>query len=431
VKYPPRTVTRSSWDLHAAALIALALAAPSARAADVAPQIDAYVKPLVDAGQFSGCILAVRDGKVVYERAFGMADVERRAPNTIDTRFCIASVTKSMTAALAIRLIDEKKLAASDSIARWISDFPRGNEITVGLLLRHQSGIPNRVTTDQEETQRTTSAAIVEKAKRAPLAFTPGEKRLYSSTGYSVLARVLELAAGKSYSSLLEKYIFKPAHMTETVDFDGKRKIPHRAHEYLLQETGLVPAPTKDYSFLVGAGSLFSTVRDVRRFCDAVLDSVYGNGVRLSLSQNGQTGANGAVNGYRCFAAFDRGEGYGLVVASNLESGANDLLQRDLPQILAGKAVPAPVVPNPTPVELDAARLNDYVGTYDMSGSTFEVLVEGDHLYAGRFRLMPIGNDRFFSCGGYAEIVFFREGALVTGLSWSGPVGSSEWRRLP
>ena len=423
-------MTRSSWKLCAAALVALALAASSARAADIAEQIDAYVKPFVDAGQFSGCILAVHDGKVVYERAFGKADVERRVPNTMETRFCIASVTKSMTRALAIRLIEEKKLAPTDSIAKWIPDFPRGNEITVEMLMRHQSGIPHRVTTDAEETQRFTSAAMVEKAKRAPLEFTPGEKRVYSSTGYSVLARVLELATGKSYSALLEKCIFKPARMTGTVDFDRKRTIPQRAHEYLLQEEGAVSAPPKDYSFLVGAGSLFSTVRDVRRFCEAVLDSVYGNGVRLSLSQHGQMGANGAANGYRCFAAFDRGQGYGLVVAANLESGANDLLQRDLQLILSGKEVPAPVVPHPTPVPLDAARLNDYVGTYDMSGSAFEILVEGDHLFAGRFRLMPVGNDRFFSYGGYAEIAFFREGGRVTGLSWGGPAGTSEWRRL-
>src|SRR5262245_728471 len=221
-------------------------------------EIDAYVKPLVKINQFSGVILASYKGKVIYEKAFGLAQAELGVPNRADTVFGIASITKPMTMTIALRLIEEGKLGRQDKLSKWLPDFPKGDEITVEMLMLHRSGLPHRGTREVEESLRYTTADMVEKAKHVKLEFQPGERESYSSLGYSVLARVLEIASGKSFTQLLQEYVFNPAGMKDSTQFNGETILPRRAQEYDLEPSGLVHPPLKDYSFLVGAGSVFS-----------------------------------------------------------------------------------------------------------------------------------------------------------------------------
>ena len=307
-----------------------------------------------------------QNGQVTYEKAFGMADRKRHIRNTVDTRFGIASITKSMTQALTIQMLVQHKLALTDSLSKFIPDFPRGNEITVENLFRFRAGLPHRVMDEALENQRYTAADMVEKAKQVPLLYQPGEKSMYSSATYSVLARVLEIAGGQPFPDLLKSYIYAPAKMTETVDYAETADIPKSARGYVLQEDGPMLAPDKDYSFLVGAGSLFSTVHDLQRYFEAVLDTVYGASVTASLAGQGEIGSNGNTNGYRAFAMFSRPKGYGYAVVTNIESGANDLLSRDLPALIEGKEVATPEVPKRKPVKVDtgeARRLRRYLRT--------------------------------------------------------------------
>ena len=104
---------------------------------------------------------------------------------------------------LALQLIMEKKLGYRDTLERWIRGIPSGDRITIEHLLRHRSGIPHRVTTEKDETQPMTAADVVEFARHSTLLFEPGSRSSYSSAGFSVLSRVLELASGKSYADLL------------------------------------------------------------------------------------------------------------------------------------------------------------------------------------------------------------------------------------
>lgn len=393
--------------------------------------VDAYLQPFVKANHFSGVVLLTQQGKVVYEKAFGFAQAEHNVANRPDTRFCIASVNKSMTRGLAILLLQQRKLGLQDKLSKWIPDFPNGDQITVEQLLRHRAGIPHRVTQTADEVTRQTPATMVELAKRAPLAFTPGERSLYSSGGYSVLARVLELAGGKPFAQLLQESIFAPAGLTDTVDYNGEIMLPRRAQEYFLEDGGIIPAPLKNYSFLVGAGSLYSTARDVLRFGEAVLDGKYGEGVKLSLSSNGVYSDNGSTNGFRCNVKVDRQKSYAMVLMANLNSGATDLLIRDLPNLLEGKTVESPTIPTFTAATIESKVLPDYVGWY-RGQNEFAVHIVNDALYAGDYKLTPSGKDRFYYLGNYAEITFRRgEDGKVKELEWSASWGKGIWTRHP
>ena len=221
---------------------------------DKAKKIDAFVKSFADANQFSGVVLASENGKVIYEKPFGLANADYKIPNQLNTRIGIASITKYMTSVILTRLVEEGKIAPADKLNKFIPDFPNGDKITIEMLARHRSGIPHRVMPPEMESVGFFSAEFVEKVKQARLAFEPGTSRLYSSAGYSVLARALEIASGKTYAQLLQQYVFTPAGMTDSVDSDPEAVIERRAQDYYLSPNGLVNVPLKNYSFLVGAG---------------------------------------------------------------------------------------------------------------------------------------------------------------------------------
>ena len=386
-----------------------------------AVEIDAFVRPLVKANQFSGVIIALYKDKLIYEKAFGMAQAELGVPNRIDTRFGIASVTKPMTQTIAIRLSEEGKLGLQDKLSKWLPDFPNGEQITVEMLIQHRSGMPHRGTKEVEETLRYTAADMVEKAKQVKLEFKPGESEKYSSLGYSVLARVLELASGKNFSQLLQQYIFTPAGMKDSVDFNGEMILPRRAQEYFLEPSGIVHAPLKDYSFLVGAGSVFSTAHDILRFGESVMNGVYGGGVKQALIDKGEFFGGGFSNGFRCYAIIDSQKDFGYVVISNLQSGANDLIVRALSNILQEKAVSPPQVPNFTVLQISSERLQEYVGAYKFDNFTNRIVLDRNQLISGDYKIFPVGNDRFFRFADYATLTFIRNAdGTIKELDWNG-----------
>lgn len=394
-------------------------------------EIDNYLKPLVEKNQFSGVILATKNGKNIYEKAFGFANAELKVANQINTRFGIASVTKAMTRIIALRLLTEQRVALQDKLTKFVPDFPNGDQITVEMLIRHRSGIPHRVTKPEEEAVPYSPADIVEKAKLAKIVFTPGTQRLYSSAGYSVLTRVLEIASGKTFPQLLQQYIFGLVPLTDFSDFNGERLLERRAQEYLLESNGIVHSPLKDYSFLVGAGSVFGTARDVYQFGNALLDGKFGESARLSLQdEEGVFNDNGNANGYRCYFDINRQKGYGFVLITNLESGANDLIVRDIPQILEGKNISAPVVPGPAVISDFKEDLSQYAGTYWQDAASFEITSSRNTLFAGRFKLYPIGKDKFYNFAGYVVVTFARdENDRIKSMVWDSPAETPTWIR--
>ena len=413
--------TRVPFLILAAACLAIAIAPTTLAQPNKAKKIDALMKPFVDANQFSGVVLASEKGKVIYEKAFGLANADYKIPNAVNTRIGIASITKLMTSVILNRLIEQNQIAGADKLSKYIADFPNGDKITIEILARHRSGIPHRIMPAEMESVAFTSAEFVDKAKQAKLAFEPGSARLYSSAGYAVLARAMEIAVGKTYSQLLQEYVFTPAGMTDSVSFDGEAVMERRAQDYYLSPNGLVNVPLKNYSFLVGAGSVYSTARDVNRFAEAVLDGKYGPAVKASFQGDGPFSGSGTTNGHRASFELARDKKFGIVIVSN-NAGVFELISQGVKEILEGKEPTVKSFTMPTILPNANKNLEEFAGHYKRTdGGETDVVSKGGFLYAGDIKLFSIKPDCFFEYRFFGEACFVRDGASkVNGIKWKG-----------
>jgi CubicO group peptidase (beta-lactamase class C family) len=408
--------------VHALTLATL-LAAQSADAQQAPPRaelqrrIDTYVAALAASGDLSGTVLVARGDSVLYERAFGVRRFGESTPNTTETPFAIASITKPMTAIIASTLIDQGRLAPSDLLSKWIPDFPRGDRITVEHLMRHRSGIPHRVTVEADELVPHTAEDMVRFAAKRELVFEPGTSSLYSSAGYSVLARVLELAGGRPYSQLLEDIVLRPAGATHTANAD--RPQPGRPVGHQRGPNGLRPT-RRDLSFLVGAGSVYSTPRDVHAIMRHLTSGLYGETARAALVRQNQIRWNGITDGFRAFADWDASTNISVVFAGNVFAGAADLVRRDLPRIANGEQVPLPMVPKPSLRTMAApARARFTSASFDV-GSPQSVVFESDSVAAfGGWLLFVTSDSTFYSPQDYATVrVVLDATGEVEALQW-------------
>jgi CubicO group peptidase (beta-lactamase class C family) len=421
-------MNRTRRVIFAVALVLPVLAQVVSAQPDKAKKIDDFMNPFASSSQFSGVVLASEDGKVIYEKAFGLANADFKIPNQLNTRIGIASITKYMTSVILNRLIESNKIALADKLNKYIPDFPNGDKITIEMLARHRSGIPHRVMPPELEALSYTSAEFAEKAKQAKLAFEPGSGRLYSSGGYAVLARALEIASGKSYSQLLEEYVFKPAGMTDSVDFEGDAVMERRAQDYYLSPNGLVNVPLKNYSFLIGAGSVYSTGRDVYRFGEAVLDGKYGERLKTSLLGETTFSGSGSTNGHRSYIEIARDKKYGFVILSN-SAGVFDIVSQGLREILQGKepTVKSFTIPK---VALDSNKnLAEFQGHFKRAdGTESDIVLRNGFLHAGDIKLYPTKPDCFFEYRFFGDVCFLRdESAKIKSIKWRGFNFELDW----
>lgn len=413
-----RFAVRGVWSLWLAlAPLPLAAATPPSEARRLGSAIDAYAKPLVARDQLSGQLLVARRGVILVERNYGYANWELRVPVTAETRIDIMSVTKPMTGTIAIQLLQEKAFAYHDSIARWFPDFPKGDRITVEHLLRHRSGIPHELVPDSEATRPRTAAAMVEIAKHRPLDFEPGSKSSYSSGGYSVLARILELVSGKTYGQLLQERIFKPLGMAHSSDHDSRKLLPGRATAVVPGPDGNQNAEYQDFSGIIGAGSVWSTARDLHRFVQGVLKGTLGRGPQLSYAGGGKIDFNGQGAGFRSFCDYDSTTGLEVIFLGNLHTGGPDLLRSAIPRLAAGESVTPAALPKATPRA--AGELERAVGTFQLENGTKLVLrVQNGALWANDWVLQPLADGGYFSPRDYGTIRLVPEQGKVERLDW-------------
>jgi CubicO group peptidase (beta-lactamase class C family) len=319
-----------------------------------------WLRQRAKAGAFSGAVLVARDDKPVVKQASGLADRQRRRPNTVDTRFNIGSVGKTFTAVAIAQLVEAGKLSFDDPIGRYLPGFPRevANRVTVGQLLTHTSGLGDVFMRWHPNAPAQLDVSdLLTRIVREPLQFEPGSRFGYSNSGYVVLGAIIESVTGESYYDYVRRHVFVPAGMTRT-GWYSPDQVPNMAHGYARVDTS--------GTWVAGnpSGGAYSTVGDLLKFARALLkgrllspkttktvlagkvntpkpgpakarygygfEEEFRNGVRIVGNGGGQPGVEAQL---RIFPRL----GYTVIVLTNKE-GANRPVQGRAFRLLTGAA---------------------------------------------------------------------------------------------
>lgn len=220
-----------------------------------------------------GAFLIAKDGKPLYQKAFGKANVELDVDLTPESVFQIGSMTKQFTAVAVLMLEEQGKLNVNDPIAKYIADYPAGDKITIHHLLTHTSGIKDftKMKTLRDIAQKEmTPKMMVDFFKNEPVDFAPGEKFDYNNSGYVVLGYIIELVSGEMYEDFIKKHIFEKAGMSQSYYATDRQVIRKRAYGYHKKEHGFVNKTVISFSVPFSSGSLMSSVGDMLKWQNAL-----------------------------------------------------------------------------------------------------------------------------------------------------------------
>lgn len=400
------------------------------------PQVDRYLQPFVENKDFTGAVLIARGGKILVRKGYGMANYELGVPNTPQTVFHIASVSKPFTVAAILLLEERGQLSTDDPVSKFLPDFPNGDRILLRHLLTHTSGIPdvNGLPTYNTDSRFPhTPAQLVAMFQNAPLEYQPGQGYRYSNSNYNLLADVIELLSKKSYGDFMRENIFQRLEMTST-QHDGKaeRLIPGRATGY--QPVGsneLENAPTLDWSNKTGNGSLVSTVDDLYKFDRALytekllkkasLEKMFASGRGHSFGWFTQTrfgkhlkSSNGRSPGFTSsLERFPDDDACIIVLSNSYAPTSQSPIAEDLSAILFGQAYSPP----PRRATLDESALAAQLGSYKFGpdffrpNTTVKMVRDGDHLlmdWGSGFTsvLVPLSSNEFLDRSIWARVIF-------------------------
>ena len=247
----------------------LSAAHASVLAQDKAAKIDELMKAYNSYRQFNGAVLVAENGKVIFKKGYGLANMEWNIPVEPDTKFRLGSITKQFTSMLVLQLVQEGKIKPEGKLTDYLPDYRKdtGDRITIHQLLNHTSGIPSYTGMPNffKDVSRNPYSVsdFVKKYASGDLEFEPGTKWNYNNSGYFLLGAIVERVTGKPYEQVLKERILDPVGMKNTGYDHHETILAKRASGYEKRPGGYINAPYLDMSLPYAAGSLYSTVDDL------------------------------------------------------------------------------------------------------------------------------------------------------------------------
>lgn len=261
------------------AFAATLLIATPAAAQQLTPEQTAKVDSIVadalkSSGVPSASVAIVRDGKIVFTKAYGNQGPGIAKGPDVRAKYQIASVSKQFTAAAILLLADEGKLSLDDKVSKWVPDVTDADKITIRQLLSHTAGLQDYWPQDYSFKAMETAVTpqqIVDRWAKKPLDFAPGTAWQYSNTGYVVAGMIIEKASGKKLLDYLQAKIFKPLGM-DAIDQDKAvgKGFPQGTHRYALGPVR--PAKPAADGWLWAAGELAMSAADLAKWDIARID---------------------------------------------------------------------------------------------------------------------------------------------------------------
>ncbi len=408
--------------------------------------IDNYMQEMVRFKEFSGVVLIAQKGKVIYKKAFGLANKEWNISNTVDTKFRIGSNTKQFTAAAVLQLVDKGALSLDDKLSKFFPGYPKGDSVTIKMLLNHTSGIKsyNRVLRFPSlETLPLSKDSVIALFRDAPYEFSPGTRWAYNNSAFFLLGSLIEQITGKSYNTYLQESVLSIASMYNSGLDNLDSVLKYRAMGYKKTNSQWNNAPYTSMEIPFSSGAMYSTAEDLykwnmalhsgkiisakslKEMCTPTLN-YYGLGLRIdSLQHRKRIGHGGSIPGFDSHNVWFPENDLSIILLSNNESDVNTIAE-DLESIIY--QIPKIVI--------DTLLLETYAGTYKSpdnirftftrKGKSFRFMEGGNPV-----ELHPLSATTFVY--GYARrrfLTFIKSETGKVKLQFTSNAVMSEWEKI-
>jgi CubicO group peptidase (beta-lactamase class C family) len=242
-----------------------------------AARVDSLMAALIDAGDPGAAVAVIRNGAVIHQKGYGLADRQTKRPITASTTFDLASVSKQFTALAIMMLAERKQISYDDPLTRFFPEFPPyATKITVRHLLTHTSGIADYMEVYEKRhassrKEPTSQEARLMLAEISEPRFEPGAKFEYSNSGYMVLAQIVEKASGQVFPVFMKNNVFVPLGMSSTVVSDQIiAPAPDRAISYASSWLGYRVADYSPLNRIYGDGNVNTSTDDMFKWDQAL-----------------------------------------------------------------------------------------------------------------------------------------------------------------
>jgi CubicO group peptidase (beta-lactamase class C family) len=366
-----------------------------------AEKIDELMTAYTKLFQFNGSVLVAKGGQV-FQKGYGWRNVSDSAANDVNTIFQLGSITKQFTAAIILKLAEQKKLSLEDRLSKYFPGYPKGDSILIRHLLTHTSGIYNY--TNNQLFMRGSAYKSADRAqmmalfKDQPLSFAPGSKYAYSNSGYLLLGYIITDVTRKPYEQIVREMIFDPLQMRHSgFDFAHLGNDNKATGYNVFNQAMKVRAAIADSSVSYAAGAIYSTIGDLYKWHNALqkykiinrnsteaaytpFKSGYGYGwMTGTLFGRKLVEHGGSIPGFSTFIARMPGDDVVVILLSNASMPALDKISHEILAIIYGG--PYDVPKEKQEVFLDESLLKEYVGDYEFApGVAMKVTLAGKRL---------------------------------------------------
>lgn len=397
-------------------------------------EIDSIIKAYAAINKFNGTALIHYQNKNIFERSYGWQDAEKKILNQDQSVYQIASLTKSFTALVIVKLSEEGKLSVKDPVSKFIPDYPRGNEITIEHLLTHTSGIYEVLRNKEYFSLLHTGKSIAKNKefsffKNEPLDFEPGTQFSYTNSGYILLGIIIEKITGLSYKDAVRKIILNPLKMSHTGFNYLALKSPYKTIPYsYISKTRQEKTEVWNSTLTGPAGQIYSTVEDLYNYYMGLRDykivskeafkkattpflSGYGYGWFIDdLYGKKLINHGGNIEGSTSYFAMLPEDDLCIILLNNITSKK---LEKAGNTILAALLEQPYTLPQPKKeAVLSADILKKYVGDYQLAdNSVIHILYENGQLFIQnnkdpKVKMLAEKEDAFFLQDDDTEISF-------------------------
>ncbi|TYA74276.1 serine hydrolase [Seonamhaeicola marinus] len=399
-------------------------------------KIDALISKQFKSNTTGLSVLVAKDGQPIYQKAFGLANVEEDKPMTTNHVFEIGSITKQFTAVAILMLEERGKLKVTDTITKYIPDYPMGSQpITIHHLLNHTSGIKSYTsipTLRHIIKNETSTTDLIDFFKNQPTDFLPGEKYKYNNSGYILLGYIIEVVSKQSYEDFIEKEIFEKLNMTSSYYGHRSENITLRAKAYKQRNGEYQDADFIHMSIPYAAGALMSTTSDMLIWNEALINNKliskssydkatngsylndgkhigYGYGLqKKTLNGSPSIEHGGSIPGYKSMGVYLPEENVYAIALSNCGCKSPTLLTRKIAAI----AIDKPFLEVEDAISLNNEQLQKWTGAYEFDKKVVRhVIAEGNKIFIqkegkGKMRIFPLTENTFFYKAGFPKCEF-------------------------